>query len=90
MKTKSIIFLIIFCPLFVFGQVRLTKEQVIEDYTTLKNILTQGYPSLYEYTSKTEWDSLFTNFEKEKLRTIKSDNDLYKSIIDLTDYTHSI
>lgn len=87
MKTKSIIFLIIFFPLFIFGQVKLTEEQVTEDYTVLKNVLTKGYPSLYEYTSHLEWDSLLTNFEKGKLKTIKSDNDLYKSIIELTDYT---
>ena len=86
MKTKSIIFIIIFCPLFVFGQGELTKEQVTEDYSILKNILTQGYPSLYEYTSRSDWDSLFTSFENEKLSIIKSNNDLYKSITELTDY----
>ena len=87
MKTKPILYLIIFSTLIVSGQATLTKEQVIKDYTVLKNILTQGYPSLYEYTSKAEWDSLFTNFENEKLKTIKSDNDLYKSITELTNYT---
>lgn len=73
--------------MFAFSQVDLTKKQVTEDYTILKNILTQGYPSLYEYTSYSEWDSLFTNFENEKLRSIKSTSDLYKSITELTDYT---
>ncbi len=87
MKTKSIIFIIIFFPFFVFGQEELTKEQVTEDYTILKNVLSKGYPSLYEYTSQSEWDSLFTNFEKEKLSTVKSISDLYKSITELTDYT---
>ena len=86
MKTKPILFVIIFCPLYVFGQDKLTKEQVMEDYSILKNILTQGYPSLYEYTSRSEWDSLFTNFENEKIKTIKRNNDLYKSITELTDY----
>lgn len=69
------------------GQTELTKEQVNEDYTILKNVLTQGYPSLYEYTSQPEWVSLFTNFEKEKLGTIKSVNELYKSIAELTNNT---
>ena len=87
MKINSIIFIIIFCPLFVLGQVELTKEQVSEDYTILKNVLTKGYPSLYEYTSQSKWDSLFKNFEKEKLTTIKTTNYFYKSIIELTDYT---
>lgn len=85
-KIKSILFIIVLCPLLVFGQEELTKEQVTEDYTILKHILTQGYPSLYEYTSQPEWDSLFTHFEKEKLSTINSKNDLFKSITELTDY----
>lgn len=87
MKTKNILFIIIFCPLFVLGQEELTKEQVSEDYTILKNILTKGYPSLYEYTSHSEWDSLFLSFEKEKLGTIQSIGDLYKSIAELTNNT---
>ena len=87
MKTKfSIIFIILFYPPLIFGQEKLTKEQVIEDYTILKNVLTKGYPSLYEYTSQSEWDSLFLNFEKEKLKINKNNNDLYKSITELTDY----
>ncbi|WP_162555884.1 S41 family peptidase [Reichenbachiella versicolor] len=73
-------------PYIVFGQNSLTKEQVTEDYQILKNILTKGYPSLYEYTSQNEWDSLFTNFEQNQIKTIHSDNDLYKSITELTDY----
>ena len=72
--------------MFVLGQEELTKEQLTEDFTILKNVLTKGYPSLYEYTSQSKWDSLFTNFEKEKLTTIKTTNDFYKSITELTDY----
>lgn len=78
--------MILFYPLLVFGQEELTKEQVIEDYTILKNVLIKGYPSLYEYTSQSEWDSLFLNFEKEKLKIIENNSDLYKSITELTDY----
>ncbi len=88
MKTiTKILFIIFFCPLLVSGQEPLTKDQVIEDFTILKNVLTKGYPSLYEYTSKPIWDSLFTNFEKEKVKTLHNKNDLYKSITELTDYT---
>ena len=83
----KILFIILFCPLIVFGQEELTKEEAIEDYTVLKNVLTKGYPSLYEYTTKFKWDSLFTNFEKEKLKAINNKNDLYKSIAELTDYS---
>ena len=31
-------------------------------------------------------DSLFLNFEENKIKTIDNKNDLYKSIIELTDY----
>lgn len=86
MKRKNTILLIIFYPLFIFGQVSLTKEQVTEDYTILKNVLTQGHPSLYEYTSQSEWNQLFKKFESEELKIIKSDNDLYKSVAKLTNY----
>lgn len=86
MKPKSIISIIVFFPLFVFSQDELTKEQVIEDYNILKNVLTEGYPNLYEYNSESKWDSLFTNYEKEKLTIVKTTNDFYKSITELTNY----
>ncbi len=88
MKIKSILFIITFFPLFLFGQVELTKEQVTEDYTILKNVLIQGHPSLYEYTSQSQWDSIFTEFEKEKIQSINSVNDLYKAVSELTDNVH--
>ena len=87
MKSKiKILYLAILLPLIVLGQKRLTNEQVLEDYKILKNVLTKGHPNLYEYTSKSEWDSLFTDFEKNKIKTIDNNNDLYKSITKLTDY----
>lgn len=79
-------FLILLFPLVLVGQKKLTHEQILEDYTILKNVLTKGHPSLYEYTSQTEWDSLFMNFEKEKLKAVENNNDFYKSIAELTDY----
>ncbi|MGB3149487.1 MAG: hypothetical protein WBB27_02400, partial [Maribacter sp.] len=86
MKLKLIVLTVFCVPLFFFGQNELTEEQVTEDYTILKNVLTKGYPSLYEYTSLSKWDSLFTNFEKEKITPIKTTNDFYKSITELTNY----
>lgn len=65
---------------------KLTQEQILEDYTILKNVLTQGHPNLYEYTSKSEWDSLFKYFEEAKLKSIQDNHELYKSLIELTDY----
>lgn len=85
MKTKFNILLIILLPLSVFSQSSLTKEQVLEDFSILKNILTKGHPSLYEFTSESQWDNLFTNFEKEEIKNIQNNNDLYKSIAELTE-----
>ena len=87
MKSKiKILFLAILLPLIALGQKRLTIEQVLEDYEILKNVLTKGHPNLYEYTSKSEWESLFTDFEENKITTIYNNNDFYKSISKLTDY----
>ena len=58
--------LLLFLPTIVLGQKKLTEEQILQDYVVLKNVLTKGYPSLYEYTSKSKWGSLFTNFEENK------------------------
>jgi len=83
---RKLFFLIILLPSTVLGQKQLTKEQALEDYMILKNVLTNGYPSLYEYTSQSEWDSLFTNFEQKKIKSIQNNSDFYKSLIELTDH----
>ncbi|WP_124980987.1 S41 family peptidase [Nonlabens xiamenensis] len=86
MRTTSIIRVIICFPLLVFGQDELTQKQISEDYTVVKNILTEGYPSLYEYTSPSDWDSLFSNVENKQLAKLKTSKDLYKTITELTDH----
>lgn len=85
MQLKLCITLLSFLfPSLSFGQTGLTKKEVLEDYTILKNVLTSGHPNLYEYTTKAEWNGLFANFEKE-MGAIENDHDLYKSIVKLTD-----
>jgi len=74
------------CPVIFFGQKTLTRAQIMEDYTVLKSILEQGHPNLYAYTSKDKWSRLFDDFEKEKIKTIKNNNDLYKQFTKLTDF----
>ncbi len=87
MKLKfNVVFLIILIPTFTFCQKELAKEQVLEDYTVLKNVLEGAHPNLYQYTSESQWDSLFIDFETKKVQTIKTSNDLYTSITKLTDY----
>ncbi len=68
------------------GQKQLTQEQILEDYTILKNVLTKGYPSLFTYSSPSEWDSLFASFERDEIPDIESNNDFYRSITKLTNH----
>lgn len=78
MKFKLII-LSIFLPLILSAQTELTKKQIQEDFTIFKNVLINSHPSLYEYTTKSEWDSIFNSFEN-KINQIKTSDDLFKSI----------
>jgi len=82
MKAKSsvTIFISLLFPLSIFGQNQLSQAQVLEDYTIFKEILINGHPSLYEYTSKTEWDSIFSVFEQNKIKDLKDSEELFKSI----------
>tara|TARA_B100000941_G_C28485806_1_gene544907 strand:- start:1241 stop:1450 length:210 start_codon:yes stop_codon:yes gene_type:complete len=58
--------LLLFLPMAVLGQNKLTEQQILQDHVVLKNVLSKGHPSLYEYTSKSKWGGLFTNFEENK------------------------
>ena len=78
MKFKLII-LSIFLPLILSAQTELTKKKIQEDFTIFKNVLINSHPSLYEYTTKSEWDSIFNSFEN-KINKIKTSDDLFKSI----------
>jgi hypothetical protein len=78
MKIK-LLFLVIFLPIALCAQSELTEKQILEDYDVFKNVLTGSHPSMYEYTTKSQWDSIFSNFESE-LKNIKNSEDLFKSI----------
>jgi len=78
MKFKLII-LSIFLPLVLSAQTELTQKQIQEDFTIFKNVLISSHPSLYEYTTKSEWDSIFVDFQK-KTPQLKNTPDLFKSI----------
>ncbi|MBO6515041.1 MAG: hypothetical protein JJ975_00640 [Bacteroidia bacterium] len=85
LKTHTLM-LAVLLPSIALGQRQLTREQALEDYHILKNVLTKGHPALYDYTSQSEWNSLFDNFENEQLATIRNNNDLYRSLTKLTDH----
>ena len=70
---------------YSFGQNELSQEQVLKDYTIFKEIITTGHPSLYEYTSKSQWDSIFSSFEQKDIKEIRTSNDLFKSITSIAD-----
>ncbi len=85
MKTKFNIIFLIFFPLSIFGQGELTEEQILEDFTIFKEILTIGHPSLYEYTPKVVWDSIFNSFEQKGVKEAQTPNDLFKSITSIAE-----
>lgn len=84
MKLKTILFTIIF-PFTIAAQTELSQEKIMEDYTIFKHILAEGHPSLYEYTSKLKWDSLFHHFENNEILQLRTPNDLFKSMSALAD-----
>ncbi|RUA27959.1 MAG: hypothetical protein DSY77_16785 [Bacteroidetes bacterium] len=87
MKTNCCITISIylFFSLYAFGQNELSQNQVLEDYTIFREIITTGHPSLYEYTSKFEWDSIFRTFRQNGIKKVKNSNDLFKSFTAIAD-----
>ena len=80
------LFLILVIPINVFSQKELTQDQVLEDYNIFKSTITTAHPSLYEYTSKPAWDSIFTAFESQEIHDIKNSDDLFKSVVSMADH----
>ena len=80
MKFKFIM-LGMFLPFVLSAQIELTKKQILEDFTIFKNILIHSHPSLNEFTTKSQWDSIFVSFEKK----IKNSDDLFRSINEISD-----
>ncbi|MEO0403894.1 MAG: hypothetical protein AAF193_03390, partial [Bacteroidota bacterium] len=86
---KRFIFLVsLILQLACLGQTELSSEEVLEDYYILKSALIKAHPSLYDYTTSSEWDSIFQVVEKDVLRTVNSRNDFYKVLVELTDHAH--
>ena len=85
MKTYGIISILLLLPFSILGQKKLSQDQVLEDYIIFKEIITTGYPSLYEYTPKSEWDNTFSTFEQKGIKEVKTSNDLFKSITSIAD-----
>lgn len=79
MKLKHLTIVILF-PLIIMAQRQLTQNQILEDYTIFKNIITTGHPALYEYTTKENWDSIFIHIEEVELKQLKNSDDLFKSL----------
>lgn len=85
MKTKYFIITYLLISFFSFGQKKLSQKQVLEDYIIFKEIITKGHPSLYEYTSKSEWKDVFKTFETKGIPEIKTSNELFQSITSIAD-----
>ena len=67
------------------AQKTLTPQQIQQDYQVFKNILTQGHPSLYVFTSRADWEQLFQQFEQEEIKTLKTTPDLFRALSKLAD-----
>ncbi|MCI4671846.1 MAG: S41 family peptidase [Bacteroidia bacterium] len=72
-------------PLTSFGQKEMSKKEILIDFRIFKDILAQGHPNLYEYTSQMKWDSLFRKFEKERVNQITDSDDLFRDLSHLAD-----
>ncbi|MEN7550702.1 S41 family peptidase [Rapidithrix thailandica] len=79
MMSLKLLFFINFLPFTLFAQTELTEKQLREDYTIFKNVLTGSHPGLYKYTTKAEWDSIFSDFEAE-ITHINNAQDFFKKI----------
>ena len=84
MKCSLVLLLSVIFPFALFGQTELTQEQIREDYTILKEILEKGHPALYEYTTQSQWDSIFASFEQE-IDQMENADDMFRSVSALAD-----
>lgn len=75
-----------FVPISLISQNEINKRQVFEDYTLFKEVLLQAHPSLYEYNTKSQWDSLFQDFEERDLPSVVNIQVLYISLIEMADF----
>ncbi|MDF9797894.1 hypothetical protein OKW21_003157 [Catalinimonas alkaloidigena] len=85
MKYGSSLLFFIF-PLRILAQTELSQEQITEDFTIFKNILSTAHPGLYEYTTKEKWDSLFSHFENEEAKQLRHSGDFFQSLCALADH----
>ena len=83
---KIITFAIVFFFIHTLNAKNLTQEEVLEDYQILKNVLIEGHPSLYAYTTEEQWNVLFQSFEEKEIPKIKNTTDLFKSLSALTSH----
>ncbi|WP_299441241.1 S41 family peptidase [uncultured Aquimarina sp.] len=68
----------------LFAQKKLTLTKAQEDFRVFENILKQGHPALYEYTSETVLDSVLSA-TKESFTEEISDIELFKKMQQITD-----
>jgi len=69
----------------LFGQKKISQQQAQEDFRIFENILKKGHPSLYEYISKSDLDSIFS-VTKESLNKETTDIEVFKKMQQLTDH----
>jgi C-terminal processing protease CtpA/Prc len=67
MKRHLIVLSVLACSMNLFGQTYFTKNNVLEDLTTLKTVLEEAHYDLFAYTSKIDFESTY-NFIKNEIQ----------------------
>lgn len=83
---QSILTLLFICVIqnFLHAQEGLSKEEIREDYSIVKDLLLQQHPALFDYCSEEEWNNRFEQFEKKEANQIHTSNQLFRSLCALT------
>ncbi|MHA7059825.1 S41 family peptidase [Aquimarina sp. M1] len=66
------------------AQKKLTRKRAQEDFKIFQNILEKGHPSLYEYISETDLDSLFSVVKESLSEDMTTDIELFKKMQQIT------
>ncbi|TFH01475.1 MAG: hypothetical protein E4H13_04820 [Calditrichales bacterium] len=87
MKTMHFIFLFGWMATVFAQEIALAPDQMKADLAVVRDILTNGHPGLYDYTSKTQLDSLYRSIVTE-ISTPQSPAAFFRLLSGLTDQIH--
>ncbi|PRX53989.1 S41 family peptidase [Flagellimonas meridianipacifica] len=65
MRIQKLAILLLICPLYSIGQLKITKEEAKEDVVWLQKALEYVHPRIYKYNTKKSFDSIFGKAHKK-------------------------